>query len=131
MNGNSSRRFVLDTNAIIQLLKGNPEVLDLISDSDFLAISVISQLEFLGFAGISREDELLFTAFKERVEVIDVAASNSALMESIANLRAATYLKLPDAIISATAQSVGAVLITADVKLLNSLGDQGVGYNLV
>lgn len=127
----SGNRYVLDTNAVIQLLKGNTEVLHLISGSDFLAISVITQLEFLGFAGISYEDELLFTAFKERVEVIDVAASDSALMESIASLRVNTSLKLPDAIIFATARSVDAILITADAKLLSSLGEQGRGYNPV
>ena len=40
MNG---KRYLLDTNAIIQLLAGNPSLIKTVEDSDFLAISVISK----------------------------------------------------------------------------------------
>ena len=38
MNG---KRYLLDTNAVIQLLAGNPSLRKMVEDSDFLAISVI------------------------------------------------------------------------------------------
>ena len=41
MNG---KRYLLDTNAVIQLLAGNPSLIKMVEDSDFLAISVISKL---------------------------------------------------------------------------------------
>ena len=40
MNG---KRYLLDTNAVIQLLAGNPSLRKMVEDSDFLAISVISK----------------------------------------------------------------------------------------
>jgi len=38
MNGN---RYFLDTNAIIQLLAGNSDVTDILSDASYIAISVL------------------------------------------------------------------------------------------
>ena len=37
MNG---KRYLLDTNTVIQLLAGNPSLRKMVEDSDFLAISV-------------------------------------------------------------------------------------------
>ncbi len=39
MNGS---RYLLDTNTIIQLLKGNSELVTLVSTADFLATSIIA-----------------------------------------------------------------------------------------
>ena len=39
-------RLLLDTNAIIQLLAGNKELLELVSSADFVATSIICELEF-------------------------------------------------------------------------------------
>lgn len=40
MNG---KGFLLDTNAIIQLLKGNAELLSIISGADLISTSIISE----------------------------------------------------------------------------------------
>lgn len=46
MNG---KGFLLDTNAIIQLLKGNKGLLSIISGADFIATSIISEMEYFWF----------------------------------------------------------------------------------
>jgi tRNA(fMet)-specific endonuclease VapC len=48
------------------------------------------------------------------VEVIDLATSNVKLMAEIIQIRQQIQLKLPDAIIAATALQAEAILITAD-----------------
>jgi predicted nucleic acid-binding protein len=131
MSGNEPSRFLLDTNAIIQLLKGNPQISDLIKHADYLAISIISQLEFMGFSRISHEDQMLFSEFKARVEMIDLTASDVDLMSCIYALRAETSLKLPDAIIAASAKINDALLITADSKLLTQLGDKAQDFEVI
>lgn len=132
MSGVSPSRFLLDTNAIIQLLKGNVQVLDLIANADYLAISVISEIEFTAFSGLSRSDLILFEAFKERVEVIDLVASNHELMKAIRSIREDRSLKLPDAIIAASAQVESAVLVTADTKMIEQIGEgKAQGFDLI
>lgn len=54
MNG---KRYLLDTNAVIQLLAGNPSLRKMVEDSDFLAISVISKLEFLSYPDLTEDEK--------------------------------------------------------------------------
>ena len=52
MNG---KRYLLDTNAFIQLLSGNGSVRTIIDDADFLSTSVICQAEFLAYPKLDPE----------------------------------------------------------------------------
>lgn len=114
MNGS---RLLLDTNAVVQLLKGNTFLVDKLKQSEYLAISIISKLEFYSFSGLSEADRSLFARFEKRLSVIDL--ENSAeLVQQIASLRVNTSLKLPDAIISATSHLHGCTLVTSDKSLL-------------
>lgn len=124
----SGNRFVLDTNAVIQLLKGNEQILQAIQGADFLAISIITQLEFCAFPQISDHDQALFRRFLERIDVVDLSAQNTALIEQITALRTQVKLKLPDAIIAATALNSQATLLTADAKLLKAMNTYGQGF---
>jgi predicted nucleic acid-binding protein len=40
----SGNRYVLDTNAIVALLQGTPQLIQLLQNADWIAISVISQI---------------------------------------------------------------------------------------
>jgi len=40
-------RYLLDTNAIIALLQGNQQLIQLLQDAEWIGISIISQIEFL------------------------------------------------------------------------------------
>ncbi|PSB25161.1 PIN domain-containing protein [Stenomitos frigidus] len=114
MNGN---RYLLDTNAIIALLRGNQQVLQQLQTSEWLGISIISQLEFLSFSGLSENDREVFDQFLERVEVIGLDPSQGDLIELAIQLRQQSRLPLPDVIIAATAMHANAALITADQEL--------------
>ena len=67
MNGN---RYLLDTNAIVALLQGNSQLIQLLQNADWIGISVISQIEFLAFSGLSQGDRQLFQQFLQRVAVV-------------------------------------------------------------
>ena len=51
-------------------------------------------------------------------------------MEAIYRLRSQSSLKLPDAIIAASAEVNDALLVTADKKLLKQSGQAGVHFDL-
>ena len=44
----SGEFYFLDTNTIIQLLKGNQELIKILKEAEFIACSIISKLERLG-----------------------------------------------------------------------------------
>lgn len=111
-------RYLLDTNALVALLRGNPQLLALTQSAEWLGLSVINVLEFSGFDGLSADDRHLLSQFVLRVTVVDVVFSNIALMAQIADLRQRKALKLPDAIVMASAALHQATVLTNDVQLL-------------
>ena len=111
------KRYLLDTNALIALLEGSRELVALTRSADWLGVSVINVLEFLGFDGLTEQDRLLLDAFLLRVTVVDVAYNNSALMAQIAVIRQRKTLKLPDAIVMASAALHDAIVISNDVQM--------------
>ena len=111
MNGS---RYLLDTNSIIQLLKGNHELIAMVSHAEFLAVSIIAELEYYSFPDLSEHDVLLYRAFKSRVTVFDVPANDPVFTRMAIEGRRSFNLKLPDAIIAATARANDLALLTAD-----------------
>ncbi len=111
MNG---KRYLLDTNAFIQLLSGNDSVRAIIDDAEFLSTSVICKLEFLSYPKLDTETRNAFMQFLSRIHVYDVLSSNDALMREAVSMRIECGLKLPDAVISATALVNGCAVISND-----------------
>jgi len=114
MNGN---KFILDTNAIVALLKGNPEILKLTETAEWIAISIISYLEFLAFPDLTDTDKTLFNNFIQRIEIIGIEKTNRELLNRIIEFRLKYKIKLPDSIIISTAFVNNASLVTADKQL--------------
>lgn len=112
-------RFLLDTNAVIALLRGNLQLNDEIANAEWVGISIITKLEFLSFSDITEADTSLFIAFESRVEIIDIANAQADLLHAVVKLKKETRVKLPDAIIVASALEYRARLITADTQILN------------
>ncbi len=110
----SGERYLLDTNAIVALLQGNSQLIQLLQNSDWIGISVISKIEFMAFTGLSQADRQLFEKFLQRVEVINLESTDPVLIEKIIEIRQQFRLKLPDAIIAAMAIHNSASLVTAD-----------------
>lgn len=108
------------------MLKGQPEITRLANDADFIAISVISRLEFFSFSALTQADKNLFDHFVALVDVVDLSMQNQSLLDAVSAIRINSSLKLPDAIVMASAKSVGATLVTADIKLANYAGDHAI-----
>ena len=128
MNG---KFYFLDTNAIIQLLKGNKNLLDILSEADYIACSIISKLEYLCFEGLSNTDIKLFNLFLEKIEVIELTSVNDDLLQNIIFSRKDKNMKLPDAIIAGCSKYKECILLTADKKLLNATGDASQLYQVI
>jgi tRNA(fMet)-specific endonuclease VapC len=110
----SGNRYVLDTNAIVALLQGNLQLIELLKDADWLGVSVISQIEFLVFPGLTQDDRQIFDQFLQRVQVLGLVAIDAVLIKKIIEIRQQYRLKLPDAVIAAMAIQNSASLVTAD-----------------
>lgn len=113
-------KYLLDTNCILGLLKATPEVLEMVSLRTLLAsecaYSAVTRMELLGYPGITAAEERLigdrlskFTYRAITIEIEDVAIA----------LRRARKVKLPDAIIAATAIHHDLKLLTFDIALLS------------
>ena len=107
-------RAVLDTNAVVSLLAGNRDLALLLEQAEFIGISIVTYLEFLAFDGLTDADRDCFVAFCKRIHVVPLSIDDSVLLRQTLDLRSRHRLKLPDAIIGATALASKALLITND-----------------
>lgn len=101
---------------------GNQMLLMRLNQTEYIATSVICELEYLAFPGLSQEDKWLFDQFRTQIQVVDLCSDDEALKEQILSLRCGKNLKLPDAIIAASAMQKQCILLTADKQLLNHAG---------
>jgi tRNA(fMet)-specific endonuclease VapC len=119
-------RFLLDTNAVIALLRGNAPLGVTIASAEWVGISIITKLEFLSFGDLTEADADLFSRFESRVDVVDLTNTQAGFVSEVVRLRKSTRVKLPDAIIIASATANRAKLVTADAQLLNQCPEQTV-----
>lgn len=116
---------LLDTNASIYQLSGR---LDVPLGKGSFSVSVITQIELLSFPAITSEDEARIRKMLEQeVEVVPLTA---AIVERTISLRRAHRLKLPDAVIVATAMELGYELMTNDAQLVKVPGVRWRTVNL-
>lgn len=116
MNGKTNR-YLLDTNAVVALLQGHTGLAQRLLDAQWVGISIITQLEFLAFPALSANDADYFQHFAQRVNVIGLMPYAATYLQTIVWVRQQYRLKLPDAIIAATALEYSATLVTADQQL--------------
>lgn len=102
--------FLADTNAIIYLLSGNSCMKPFLKKT--VAISVISYMELLSFSSITDDEEKRLRQF---LSICDLIQIDKQIMEKTIQLRRKYKIKLPDAIIAATAIIHDIPLITADI----------------
>ena len=118
---NGEKRYFLDTNALVAFGNGEKTIGDLLSEADDVSTSVICELEYLSWDGLTEHDEKRFREFLSLINVIDVSSSEVDLKNRIVEIRRANAkIKLPDAIVMASAAATGSVLLTRDHQLLNS-----------
>ena len=114
----SGIKFLLDTNFIVGLLKSDPTVLAEISERKLASAecgySAVTRMELLGFPGISREEEALV---RQKLERLTYLPLTRAVEDVVISLRQTRKIKLPDAVIAATALCAGIELLTLDKHL--------------
>ena len=116
------KRFLLDTNIVIGLLKGPGAARELVDKSggppQDCAISQITRMELLSFPGIKADEEM---RVRDALDKMTVLLLDADVERAAISLRLRARLKLPDAIIAATAEVHGLKLLTLDARLSGSL----------
>lgn len=107
MNGN---KLFLDTNIVLYFLKGAPEVVELISDKDWV-VSVITEIELLSFPHLTAENEQQIKNLLQDCTILDL---KQEVKELTVDLRRKYKIKLPDSIIAASAFFQKIPLLTSD-----------------
>ncbi len=101
--------YLADTNALIYLLSGNPCMRPYLSAQ--LGVSIISEMEELSFPDLEPDEE---KTVREYLSCCNPLGLDSGVKEKTIALRRQYRIKLPDAIIAATAITNGLTLLTAD-----------------
>jgi len=119
MNGKG--RYFLDTNALVALGYGNDALRTMLEEADYLATSVICKIEFLQGIALDSAACSLFAALLNELEVVDLKHGDHLITSEIVRIRQQNkHIKLPDAIVMASANVRQAVLITNDKQIQNS-----------
>ena len=108
--------ILLDTNVVLYFLGGR---LAHPLPSGQYFVSVITEIELLSYPSLSPDEEAQIRDFLTKITVVGI---ESNIKELAIALRKQYRLRLPDAIIAATAQSLNATLFTNDVRLANLAG---------
>jgi len=109
MNGNSA---LLDSNILIYLSK-NELPFPILDQFEALSISVISYMEVLGYRFNNSKEE---NFVKELVSMFNVRFVDQEIAENVIDIRKQYRIKLPDAIIAATANTDDLCLVTRNVE---------------
>ncbi|MBI3480072.1 MAG: PIN domain-containing protein [Nitrosomonadales bacterium] len=109
-------KYVLDTNTLIYLQGG--KLAERLPVGAY-AYSVISEIELLSWPEIQPEQEHIWRGLLATLHRVEVDAS---VRETAIRLRRERRLKLPDALIAASAFSLDATLLTNDQRLLTLPG---------
>jgi predicted nucleic acid-binding protein len=111
-------KLVLDTNAVINILNDREKsrFLDENFPDNEKAVSVITQIELLGYSDITEEADELIRSFLDGIVIIlpDIEIVEIAIQIR----RKKPTLKLPDAVIAASAIALNAILVTNDDDIL-------------
>ena len=109
--------FLADTNVLLYILEGHDSVRPFIKDN--LAVSVISEIELLGCHKITKEESNTIKLLLSNCFVIELIP---AIKELAIQLKQSNKIKLPDAVIAATAMHLSIPLLTADKTLSKLTG---------
>ena len=111
-------KYLLDTNILIGMYKHLPDVRNLLNASSATTAncgySAITRMELLSYPGITQAE---ITALQNLLAKLTYLPLTMAIEDATISLRRAHRVKLPDAIIVATAEVHGLRLLTLDKNL--------------
>ncbi|RZL15095.1 MAG: PIN domain-containing protein [Pedobacter sp.] len=102
-------KYFVDTNCFIYLLNENPLLIPFAKEN--WAFSYITEIELLSKNAIDENEDLLIRAMLSTCYKLD---HNQQISDLAIKLKRANNIKLPDAIIAASAQLLKLPLLTAD-----------------
>lgn len=111
MNGINT---LIDTNIIGTILSDRKFFSANFNKTSLIGISIITKYEFLSNPDLTPKDKYLFEEYLDTIEVYDLLKTDKVIQEHLISIRKKYKLKLPDAIIAATALACNATLISAD-----------------
>ncbi|NET56589.1 MAG: type II toxin-antitoxin system VapC family toxin [Symploca sp. SIO2E6] len=118
----SGSKFLLDTNFVIGLLKGNEQVVKYLMEHSIkiseCAYSFISRIELLSYSNITNSEIVEITTLLNAMQYL---AMTPAIENTTITIRRQYTLKVPDAIIAAMALEKNLELLTLDRKLANRM----------
>jgi len=118
---NGEKRYFLDTNALVLLGCGEGSLWDIISDAGYIGTSVICKMEYLSWPKLSDAIRERFLMLLARISMTGIDATDVALHEQVVDIRKnRPGIKLPDAIVMASAKATNSILLTRDRQLLNA-----------
>ena len=111
-------RWLLDTNVVIDAFAGRPEAINAIksareADLEWIGYSAITRLEVLGFPELTAADE---AGLQQLLAQFSEAPVTAPVIEKAIEIRRSVRIKIPDAVISATALIYSASLVTRNVR---------------
>ena len=109
----TERLIVLDTNVALFYLSGR--LVNPLPNATYF-VSVVTEIELLSYPNLTPVVEVEIRDFLAQIIVVDI---NYHIKELGIALRKNYKLKLPDAVVAATAQHENADLLTNDSKLMN------------
>ncbi|MCW5900527.1 MAG: type II toxin-antitoxin system VapC family toxin [Flavobacteriales bacterium] len=109
MNGTN---VLLDSNIVLYLLNGSDELEDLLQGTNIF-LSVITKVELLSHPALDAAGEQVIRELLAQTTIMEFAPD---IQRRAVDLRKRYKLKLPDAIIVATASFLNVRLITADKR---------------
>ncbi len=114
--------YLLDTNAIIYLLKGKTKSLPFTED-DKILISFITKIELLSYKTTSINEEANIQKLLRHYKILLI---DDNLIDKTIAIRKNHGLKLPDSIIVATAMQEKAILVTSDKQIVKKGADLNI-----
>jgi len=109
----SGTAYLLDTNIVLYLLRGDKDIPSLIKGSD-IYISFITEMELLSFPKLSSKERSKIESLLNDVLILEF---NSEIKRTAIQLRPKYHLGLPDSIIAASSVFLNIQLISADKAL--------------
>lgn len=117
----SGVKFLLDTNVVIGLLKNTPAASELLAINhckpSACAVSQITRIELFSYPDLSPKEDQTISALLEVVQVIPLG---DEIEQATIAIRKKKKLKLPDAVVAATAMVKDLQLLTFDKTLLKA-----------
>jgi predicted nucleic acid-binding protein len=127
------KKYLVDTNIVIYTLKGEKEAVEAMEsfEDEMIEIfySTIIEAELFSFHQLTKNQKFKIRQLLDLGEIIDVdseIALKAAELRALSSKQYNRKLKLPDALIAATALLTSAVLVTRNVGDFNHLLKHGL-----